>query len=251
MIEYDVQDWDTIELIAKKYDVSYDTIMWGNNFWTGHLVEEGEKITFPPVTWVVYKVKQWETISEIAKRYSVDSEKIITQNLLWDNPIQPGQNLIIPGWEYIAPPKIEVIAKKATSTYKKAVPRTTTTAQQNYTSTWLYPLKWRKPYSGAYGNCTYYVASYKNVNWRWNANQWLYRARAAWNATWNYAKAWAIIVLGWAWYNPYYGHVGIVRSVEKDHLIISDMNYRAYNQVTVRKIARYGYHVKGYIYVWD
>ncbi|MCD5380758.1 CHAP domain-containing protein, partial [Candidatus Gracilibacteria bacterium] len=127
----------------------------------------------------------------------------------------------------------------------------TTAAQQNYTSSGMYSLRWRKPFSGAYGNCTYYVASYKNVNWRGNANQWLYRARAKGHATGNYAKAGAIIVLGGRGYNTYYGHVGIVRSVEKNHLIISDMNYRAYNQVTVRKIARYGSHVKGYIYVGD
>jgi len=105
MIQYEVKEGDTIELIAKKYNVSYDTIMWWNNFWTGHLVEEWEKITFPPVTWVVYKVKRWETISQIAKKYSVDSEKILTQNLLENKVIQPGQKLIIPWWKYIPEPK--------------------------------------------------------------------------------------------------------------------------------------------------
>ena len=248
MIQYEVKEGDTIELIAKKYNVSYDTIMWWNNFWTGHLVEEWEKITFPPVTWVVYKVKRWETISQIAKKYSVDSEKILTQNLLENKVIQPGQKLIIPWWKYIPEPKY--VAPKP-QPVKKSYTRSAVPKSTNYTGGWLYPLKWRKPFSWAYGNCTYYVASYKNVNWRWNANQWLYRARAKWHPTWNYARAWAIIVLGWSWYNPYYGHVGIVRSVWKNHLIISDMNYRAYNQVTVRKIARYGSHVRWYIYVGD
>jgi len=41
-----------------------------------------------------------------------------------------------------------------------------------------YNLVWRAPYSGAPGNCTWYVASYKNVNWRGNANQWMRNAAA-------------------------------------------------------------------------
>jgi surface antigen len=34
-----------------------------------------------------------------------------------------------------------------------------------------------------WGNCTWYVASYKNVNWRGNANQWLKNAAKAGHAT--------------------------------------------------------------------
>ena len=259
IITYDVKDWDTIRLIAQKYDVSYDTIMWENNFGTGHLVKNGDKITFPPVTWVTYKVKRWDTISTIAKKYGIDWEKVSKQNLLTNNAIKPGQKIILPGWKYIAPPKVvkpkvQYVNKKVYSkTKKKYVTKKVAVQTRNslgsYSWGGLYPVKWRKPYSGAWGNCTYYVASYKNVNWRWNANQWLYRARAKWNATWNYAKNWAIIVLGWRWYNRYYGHVAIVRKVEKNHLIVSDMNYRRKNQVTVRKIKRYGSHVRGYIYV--
>ncbi|MCD5380389.1 LysM peptidoglycan-binding domain-containing protein, partial [Candidatus Gracilibacteria bacterium] len=183
MITYDVKDGDTIELIAKKYDVSYDTIMWENNFGTGHLVKNGDKVTFPPVTGVTYKVKRGDTVSTIAKKYSIDGEQIAKQNLLVDNKINPGKKIILPGAKYIAPPKIvkpkvQYVNKKVYSqtqkkyvTQKVALPKTTA-AQKNYTSSGMYPLKWRKPYSGAYGNCTYYVASYKNVNWRGNANQW-------------------------------------------------------------------------------
>ncbi len=259
MISYDVKEGDTIKLIAQKYDVSYDTIMWENNFGTGHLVKSGDKITFPPVTWVTYKVKRWDTVSTVAKKYSIDSDKISKQNLLTNNAIKPGQSIILPGAKYIAPPKIETpkvkyINKKVYSKAKKKyvtkkVAVKTRSSLGSYSGGGLYPLKWRSPFSGAWGNCTNYVASYKDVDWRWNANQWLYRAKAKGHATWNYAKNGAIIVLGWRGYNRYFGHVAIVRKVEKNHLIVSDMNYRRKNQVTVRKIKRYGSHVRGYIYV--
>jgi surface antigen len=36
-----------------------------------------------------------------------------------------------------------------------------------------------------WGNCTYYVATHKNVTWRGNANQWLRNAAAAGVATGN------------------------------------------------------------------
>ena len=259
MITYDVQEGDTIELIAKKYDISYDTIMWENNFGTGHLVKPWDKIIFPPVSWVTYKVKRWDTVSTIAKKYNIKTSEISKQNLLVDNTIKPGQKIILPWAKYITPPKIETpkvkyVDKKVYSkTKKKYVTKKVAVKTRNslgsYSWGGLYPLRWRKPYSGAWGNCTYYVASYKNVNWRWNANQWLYRARAKGHATGKVARNWAIIVLGWRGYNRYYGHVAIVRKVWKDYLIVSDMNYRRKNQVTVRKIKRYGSHVRGYIYV--
>ncbi len=275
IIEYDVKEWDTIELIAKKYNVSVDTIFWENNFGEWHLVAAGDKIKFPPVTGITYTVRPGETVSTIAQRYEIKSEDISKQNLLSNNNIHPWESIILPWAEPIEEPIIEereVIAKavikkkpitkktrvvkskakkkvKKRVTYKKKKARV---AKSTYTKyKWRYKLKWRKPYSGAWGNCTYYVASYKNVNWRWNANQWLYRARAKGHATGRNATVWAIIVFQWRGYNPYYGHVAIVMEVHKNHLIVSDMNYRRKNQVTYRKINRWDRSIRGYIYVWD
>ena len=251
MIVYEVKKDDTLGAIAQKYDVSRDTIIWANNLdkkvdtlkiWT--------KLIFPPVTWVVYNVKKWDTISEIAKKYWVYSKEIVDQNWIKDNYLKISQKIIIPGWKYI---KEEVIKKPvytkptyATKTYKQKA----SAIVENSNSTWMYPLTWRKPFSWAWGNCTWYVASYKNVNWRWNANQWLKNARAKWHSTGMWAVNGSIIVLGWRWYNRRYGHVWIVREVHKNHLIISDMNYRRLNQVTVRKINRWNNStIKWYIYV--
>jgi surface antigen len=107
------------------------------------------------------------------------------QNLLLTaNDLKIGDTIIIPGAEkeqakpVVAPKKTYA----AVSTYK--APVTTARAQSEYVNTsGQYNLVWRSPYSGVWGNCTWYVASYKGVNWRGNANQWMRNAKAAGNAT--------------------------------------------------------------------
>lgn len=256
MIEYEVKKWDTLKLIAQKYWVSENTIIWANENITDKTkdLKEWTKLIFPPVTWVVYTVKRWDTVSGIAKKYSVYTKDIVAQNNIENNYLKISQKLVIPGWKFIK----EIIKKPVYNNTKKTYTKTNNSykTKSSYiapstNSKWRYPLKWRKPFSWAWWNCTYYVASYKNVNWRWNANQWLRNARAKWHKTGNYAVNGSIVVLGWRWYNPWYGHVAIVREVHKDYLIVSDMNYKRLNQVTVRKINRYGSHIRWYIYVWD
>ncbi|MDQ7009014.1 MAG: LysM peptidoglycan-binding domain-containing protein [Candidatus Gracilibacteria bacterium] len=258
MIEYNVVKGDRLELIAQKYNVSEDTIIWANNINTKNKeLKEGIKLIFPPVTGIVYNVKSGDNISSIAKKYSVYTKNIVSQNNLTSNNLKISQKLVIPGGKYIKEIEKPIyVAKtyskktsyKPTQTYKK--PSNSYISKASSVKG-MYPLKWRKNFSGAWGNCTYYVASYKNVNWRGNANQWMRNAKAKGHATGMSAVNGSIVVLGGKGYNRRYGHVAIIREVGKDYLIVSDMNYRRLNQITVRKIKRYGSHIKGYIYVGD
>ena len=256
MIEYTVIEWDTLVLIAKKYNVSEDTILWANTNIDPKTkkLKPWTKLIFPPVTWVVYSVKRWDTVSGIAKKYSVYTKDVIAQNNITNNYLKISQKLVIPGWKYIKEEPKKVYTKKTyskTPYYKKPYQAKTSYMAKAADTKWLYPLKYRKPYSWAWWNCTWYVASYKKVNWRWNANQWLRNARAAGNSTGSEARNGSIVVLWWRWYNRWYGHVAIVRRIEKDYIIVSDMNYRRLGQMTVRKIKRYWSHIKWYIYFWN
>ena len=71
---------------------------------------------------------------------------------------------------------------KATPTAAYSAP---VAAKSNYVApSGSYTLTWRAPKHTFYwGNCTWYVAQYKNVNWGGNANQWLTNARAKGHAT--------------------------------------------------------------------
>lgn len=250
MIIHEVKKWDTLSLISQKYWVSEDTILWANKNITkwDKSIKIGTVLSFPPVTGVIYKVKRWDTVLWIALKYDIPSKNIIAQNNIKNNYLKISQYLTIPWWKYI---KKEIIKKpKYKDPTKKTYTKKTSYIAKNINSKWLYPLKWRPPYSWAWWNCTYYVASYKNVNWRWNANRWLKNSRAKGHSTGMKAIKGSIIVLWGRWYNRRYWHVWIVREVQKNHLIISDMNYKRLNQVTVRKIKRWNNPtIKGFIYI--
>lgn len=97
----------------------------------------------------------------------------------------------------------------------------------------------------AYGYCTWYVASRRNIPWFGNAGTWLIGAQGAGFATGNVPQVGAIIVTS----ESRWGHVGIVEGVNGDGTItISEMNYSGFARITSRTISvNYG-AIKGYIY---
>lgn len=253
IIDYEVESWDSFGSIAVRFEVSIRSIYESNNFTSTHILQPGDIIKVPPVTWLIHQVASWDTISSIAKKYDINEDEILTQNLLslednlkaWDVLVLPGAKKIIPKPVYVPKATVKTTAPASQPAYSFS-----NNANSTYTDNkWVYELKWRKPYSGAWWNCTYYVASYKNVDWRWNANQWLTNARAKWHPTGSTPTLWSIVSLDGTWYNRRYGHVAIVMEIESDHIIVSDMNYRRLNEVTYRKIPINDRAIQGYIYI--
>lgn len=254
IIEYEVKSWESIAAIAARFNITRNSIYWANNFDSNHIIHPWEIIKVPPVSWLIHEVKSWETIGWLALKYKVETEDIMRQNLLlsWSD-LKIGDTIIIPGAikEVIKP---VIPTKTYAATSKKSEAQSSynfsAKAQSEFVNTqWEYELKWRQPYSGMWGNCTWYVASYKNVNWRGNANQWLKNAAKAGHATGTNPSIGAIIQFEWRGYNPYYGHVGIVIDMTDTHVIVSDMNYRRLWEVTTRKVPRNDRTIQWYIYV--
>ena len=249
---YIVKNWDSISVIASKFEVTKDTIYEFNNFSKTHTIRPGEELKIPSTSWTPYKVKSGDTLLAIAIKYEIEKEDILEFNDFKEGQsLKIGEEIFLPGAKKIIVKPKYVAPKK---TYTKSVATNTNYVASQYTnSKWVYPLVWRSPYSGAWWNCTYYVASYKNVNWRWNANQWIRNAAAKWNKVvygrWFAPKLWAIVVLEWRGYNLRYGHVAIVMEVKSDYMIVSDMNYRKLNEVTYRKVSLSSKNITGYIYV--
>jgi len=76
IVNYSVVGGDTLASIAKKFNISVDTIKWTNNLKTD-TIKPGQSLKIPPVTGVVHKVVSGETIYTIAKKYSTDAQKIV------------------------------------------------------------------------------------------------------------------------------------------------------------------------------
>jgi len=75
IISYTVQAGDTISTIAKKFDLSEDTIRWENNL-TGDAITVGDQLQILPVTGIAHKVQSGDTIYSIAKKYNIDAQPI-------------------------------------------------------------------------------------------------------------------------------------------------------------------------------
>lgn len=256
VIQYEIKSWDTLSTIAQKFWVSSNSILWANNYDSKKVLHPWDKIKIPPVSWVIHQVKAWDTISSLAKKYKISEDKILAQNWLSSNQsINAWQNLIIP-W---AIKEVPVIPKPVT--IKKPTKNKKPTKWGYYTFTewwksefidtdWSYELTRRTPWWTFYWwNCTRYVAQYKDVDWSWNAKDWIRNARANWHSTWSEPSVWAIVVFYWKWYNPWYWHVWIVVDISWDNIIVKDMNYRRLNEVTVRKVPISDRAIKWYIYV--
>lgn len=257
VIEYEVQSGDSIAGIAWKFNITRNSIYWANDFTSSHVIRPGDVIKVPPVSGLIHEVKSGETLSGLAAKYDVESEDIMRQNLLLSgSDLKIGDTIIIPG-AIKETPKPKVVPT-ATPKYTSTPTQTQNSgwysfaakAQSEYVNaSWQYQLVWRKPYSWVWGNCTWYVASYKNVNWRWNANQWMRNAAAKGHATGSNPTIGAIVQFEGRGYNPYYGHVGIVIDMTDTHIIVSDMNYRRLGEVTTRKVPKSDRTIKWYIYV--
>lgn len=73
---YTVKGGETLASIAKKFDISVDTIKWANNL-KSDLIKPNQVLKIPPVTGVVHKVASGETIYTIAKKYHTNAQNIV------------------------------------------------------------------------------------------------------------------------------------------------------------------------------
>lgn len=73
---YTVQKGDTISTIAKKYQVSEDTIRWANDLADDDLTV-GDQLKILPVTGILHKVAKGDSVYTIAKKYSTEAQKVV------------------------------------------------------------------------------------------------------------------------------------------------------------------------------
>ncbi len=73
---YTVRGGETLASIAKKFDISVDTIKWANNL-KSDLIKPNQELKIPPVTGIVHKVASGETIYSIAKKYNTNAQNIL------------------------------------------------------------------------------------------------------------------------------------------------------------------------------
>lgn len=100
IIEYIVEQGNTLSSLAAKYEVSLETILWANELTSKSTIKPGQKLIILPVSGIVYNVKDGDTLSEIAEKYKGKVSEIVDFNgLTSEEDIFIGDILIIPNGE--------------------------------------------------------------------------------------------------------------------------------------------------------
>ena len=109
IITYEVQKGDSLFIIAEKYDLEPETILWGNEETlksNPNLLKIGQTLNILPIDGVYHLYKTGESLVEIADQYNVDvmvivdypSNQLDPYSLDLENPnLVDGTWLIIPG----------------------------------------------------------------------------------------------------------------------------------------------------------
>ncbi|PKL36593.1 hypothetical protein CVV38_01685 [Candidatus Peregrinibacteria bacterium HGW-Peregrinibacteria-1] len=93
-----VESGDVLSLIAERYGVNVNSIMWANKLTNPNALKINQKLLIPPVSGVAYEVVKGDTIEKIAEKYGITAEDIIAQNgFSADTVIASGQKLLLPG----------------------------------------------------------------------------------------------------------------------------------------------------------
>lgn len=99
IIEYEVQDGDTLSSIAAKFNISQDTIKWANDMESKDTIKPGQKLKILPVSGVAYTVKPGDTLDSVASKFDTGSQGILDfpfNDVPDDQKLQAGQLLIVP-----------------------------------------------------------------------------------------------------------------------------------------------------------
>lgn len=103
---YVVRKGDTLSQIAEMFDVSVNTIKWGNDL-RSNTLKVGETLVILPISGVKHTVVKGDTVASLAKKYKSDLDEIIAYNNLKEGEsLTIGSEIIVPDGEVLMPTSI-------------------------------------------------------------------------------------------------------------------------------------------------
>lgn len=95
-ITHTVEAGENISLIAKKYGLKTDTLIWENGLSLTSMIRIGQKLVVPPVDGISHTVRNGETVEKIATKYKINKSKIVAFNNINTGIVQKGQVIFLP-----------------------------------------------------------------------------------------------------------------------------------------------------------
>lgn len=94
---YSIARNDTLDSVARRFNVSLDTLISINGVADVRRLQVGATLKVPNIDGIVYKVQRGDNLSSIASRNNTTLLDLVDANDLTSHTISPGQNLFIPG----------------------------------------------------------------------------------------------------------------------------------------------------------
>lgn len=220
----------TVNTLAAKYHSESAAIRWANHLTANQSLISGQTVLIPPGPGALVRVGAGETPSAFAARLNLDPRVVLDYNSLTSNtPLTGGTFLQVP---LQAAPVGALIASR----FVVAEPGVPGVASSHGPDTF------------PYGQCTYYVASRRNVTWGGNAVNWWWTAAHA-RPEGHVPVRGSIAVFRGGWD----GHVAFVERVNADGSFqVSEMNYWAngggWGRVDHRTVSLHDWSLIGFIY---
>jgi LysM repeat protein len=100
---YVVREGDTLSQIAEMFNVTVNTIKWGNDL-SSNTVRPGDTLVILPISGIKHLVKKGDTLESIAKEYNGDVDEIASYNSLASKAsLSVGTTIIVPDGEASIP----------------------------------------------------------------------------------------------------------------------------------------------------
>lgn len=220
----------SVDSLAQQYGSTASAIRWANALAGNAQPVPGKSLLLPPSAGALVRVNPGETPTAFANRLHIDPGVVLDYNALSTNdPLPAGTYLQVP---YDGAPTGALIADRFAVDHD-GVP----VVAANHGSD-TFP----------WGQCTWYVASRRDVTWGGNA--WTWFAAASGVRPEGHVPvegSIAVFDIGWA------GHVAYVEHVNPDgSFVVSEMNYYAngggWGRVDRRTISAGDWSLMGFIY---
>jgi surface antigen len=234
--KYIVQDGDTLWSIARKFNLTTDTVRYANGIEDESFVKPGVELVILPTVGVLHTVGANDTISGIASRYGANEAMIIAQNDLYGEELVSGMKIMVPDADIPAAPKPQPTAPTQTTTNSRTA---SSGSAPSYVASSSGPNRF------PYGYCTWWVAHKRNIPWNGNAWQWYGNAQSYGRSVGRTPVPGAVLV---TWESSV-GHVAYVESVNSDgSFTVSEMNYRGWGVASTRTVTTGSVPLIGFVY---